>query len=388
MRLAIDASNIRAGGVTHLIELLRVADPEKYGFTQVVVFGSTSTLSQIEEAPWLIKCSEPILESTNEIKFDFSLLKRMFWQRFMLKSLLLQHQCDLLFVPGSSYLGRFRPFVTLSQNLLPFELSEAWRYRLSPMFLRFLLLRLKQGRTFQVANGLIFLSNYARDVIFQQLPLLSSDVATIPHGVNPDFFAVPKPQKDIAQYSPENPFQIIYVSIVTAYKHQWNIAKAISHLRNIGIPIQMDFIGPAYKPSLKQLEIEIRRYDPDSTFIFYRGNVPYTELPKLYRQADLAVFASSCENLPSILLEKMASGLPIACSNRGPMPEVLQDAGVYFDPEDPQEIGEKIAQLINDPALRAQLSKCSFDRACKFTWQSCSDKTFEFFQKVLWENLK
>ena len=66
--------------------------------------------------------------------------------------------------------------------------------------------------------------------------------------------------------------------------------------------------------------------------------IPYHELHSEYKDADLGVFASSCENLPIILIEKMASGLPIACSNKGPMPEVLGSAGVYFDPENSYEI--------------------------------------------------
>ena len=56
-------------------------------------------------------------------------------------------------------------------------------------------------------------------------------------------------------------------------------------------------------------------------------------LPEHLREAELFVFASSCENLPNILIEGMAAGLPIACSRRPPMPEVLGDAGESFDPE-------------------------------------------------------
>ena len=51
------------------------------------------------------------------------------------------------------------------------------------------------------------------------------------------------------------------------------------------------------------------------------------------KRAHLFVFASSCENMPNTLVEAMASGLPIACSDRGPMPEILRDGGTYFDPE-------------------------------------------------------
>ena len=82
--------------------------------------------------------------------------------------------------------------------------------------------------------------------------------------------------------------------------------------------------------------------DPDGDFITYKGTVPHEQLNAHYAAANLCVFASSCENMPNILLEGMASGLPIACSNRGPMSEILGDAGLYFDPEVVDSIAEAI----------------------------------------------
>ena len=69
--------------------------------------------------------------------------------------------------------------------------------------------------------------------------------------------------------------------------------------------------------------------------VCFHGEIPYKELHQQYQQADIGVFASSCENMPNILLETMASGLPIACSKKGPIPEVLGKDGVYFDSEEP-----------------------------------------------------
>ena len=59
----------------------------------------------------------------------------------------------------------------------------------------------------------------------------------------------------------------------------------------------------------------------------------HDDLHQKYLDADLGLFASSCENMPNILLETMGAGLPIACSNRQPMPEILKNGGEYFDPE-------------------------------------------------------
>ena len=88
--------------------------------------------------------------------------------------------------------------------------------------------------------------------------------------------------------------------------------------------------------------------------------------------------ASSCENQPIILLETMAAGLPIASSSRGPMPEVLGDAGLYFDPERPEDIASTLRQLICAPELRQILAERSYRRASSYSWKTCAAETFSF----------
>jgi glycosyltransferase involved in cell wall biosynthesis len=126
----------------------------------------------------------------------------------------------------------------------------------------------------------------------------------------------------------------------------------------------------------------LKRVDPTGEFIRYTGTVAHSELPALYAQADLCVFASSCENMPNILLEGMASGLPVACSRMGPMPEVLGDAGVYFDPESATDIARALRALIDSPTLRASVAQRSFERAQRYSWSRCASETFKFLAEV------
>lgn len=95
-------------------------------------------------------------------------------------------------------------------------------------------------------------------------------------------------------------------------------------------------------------------------------------------EADLFIFASSCENMPNTLLEAMAVGLPIACSNRGPMPEVLDDGGVYFDPEDAVSIANSVEQLIKDPDLRAKIARRASQLSEQYSWSRCAEETWKF----------
>jgi glycosyltransferase involved in cell wall biosynthesis len=106
-------------------------------------------------------------------------------------------------------------------------------------------------------------------------------------------------------------------------------------------------------------------------------------LPTTYSRADAFIYASSCENLPSTLLEAMSAGLPIACSNKGPMPNILGDGGVYFDPENPEEIAAALRRLIASPGAREKHSSVASERARRYNWEHCADETFSFLRKIV-----
>ena len=331
LTIGIDATNLRrGGGVTHLVELLCVVQPLQHGISHIVLWGGRATLNAVEERPWLDKRNLTVL--------DKGLLWRTLWQRFSLSQAVRDAGCDLLFVPGGSFAGNFHPVVTMSRNLLPFEFRELWRYGWTFFSFKLLLLRLMQSRSYRKADGLIFLTDYARQVVLGVVRNLDAKICTIPHGLNSRFNQIPKHQHSIEKYNDLKPYRILYVSIVDQYKHQWSVVEAVVTLRERGLPVVLDLVGPAYPPALKRLSTVVNKLDRDGVSVHYHGAIPFHELHYCYLQADLGLFASSCENLPNILLETMAAGLPVACSNRGPMPEILGDAGLYFDPLQPQEI--------------------------------------------------
>lgn len=375
MRLCIDGSNLRSGGgVTHLVELLRHADPAAHGFEQVFVWAPADTLDRLPERPWLIRRTEPVLEQ--------HYLRRALWQRNQLGERARADGCDLLFVPGGSFATGFRPVVTMSRNMLPFERPELLRYGLSTLTLKFMMLRLTQTRSFRRADGTIFLTRYAHDAVLALTGPLHGRTATIPHGVDDRFFNAPRPARALADCRAADPLRLVYVSIVDVYKHQSKVAEAVAGLRAQGLPLRLDLIGPAYPPSLRELQRTLQRVDPRGEAVRYLGPVPHGELHAAYAAADVGVFASSCENMPNILLEGMAAGLPLACSKRGPMPEVLGEAGVYFDPEDATSIAEAIGRLAASPALRQSLAQAAWKRARQFSWRRCADESFAFLAEV------
>ncbi len=196
------------------------------------------------------------------------------------------------------------------------------------------------------------------------------------------FRHAPRAQRALAECSRERPLRLIYVSIIDLYKHQWVVAEAVAALRESGVPVVIEFVGASYPPALRRLRAVIAQLDPKEEFLRYRGFIPFEKVHALRDEADIFIFASSCENMPNILLEAMASGFPIACAHRGPMKEILGDTGVYFDPEDAVSIEEELRTFIDDTDLRASCAEAAYARAQEYSWNCCARETFAFLERV------
>ena len=377
LHLAIDASNIRqGGGLTHLSQLLYAADPAASGIGRITVWASRATAASLPARSWLQLRSPSWIEAPMPL--------RGLGQQLRLNGELKRAGCHLLFSPGGTLpICRSVPTVTMSQNMLPFEPNEARRFgRWSAMRLKMWLLRQSQGRSLRRASGVIFLTKYAKESVAAFLGGITRPVALIPHGIERRFVQPPRAQLEMHQYSMTRPFRLLYVSILMPYKHQVEVALAVSQLRGEGLPIEMLFIGADWGGYGRKFRKLLQCLDPGQTYLRWPGGVPFGELDRHYREANAFVFASSCENLPNIMIEAMASGLPIASSNRGPMPEVLAEAGIYFDPENPDSIAAALRQLVQNVVSRSKLAAAAWEKSQAYSWEHCAADTFEFISRV------
>jgi len=381
LHIAIDASNIRqGGGVTHLSQLLHAADPAAAGISRITVWAPEATAAVLPVRPWL--------EMRRPSWIEASTPRRMLGQQFQLDRELKRAGCDVLFAPGGTLpMCCSVPTVTMSQNMLPFEPAEARRFgRWSLMRLKIWLLRKFQSRSLRRASGVIFLTKYAMDSVSTFLGGIKRPVALIPHGIEDRFVQPPRPQREISQYSIIRPFRLLYVSILMPYKHQVEVALAVHQLRAEGLPMAVRFIGAEWGCYGREFGQLLLRLDPSKEFLCWSGGVPFDHLDAHYRESDAFVFASSCENLPNILIEAMAAGLPIASSNRGPMPEILQEAGIYFDPDIPDSIAEALRRLFHNDDLRAKLATSAWRKGRSYSWARCACETFGFIAEIAAEH--
>ena len=153
-------------------------------------------------------------------------------------------------------------------------------------------------------------------------------------------------------------------------------------MRREGFNISLKLIGGGEGEAQIKTDVSILKNDPENQFITQYGYLPRNEVESLVRNSDIYIFASSCENLPITLLEGMAIGLPVVSSSRGPMPEVLRDGGLYFDPACPDDIAATLKNTIIDDAGRVERLKRSIAISENFTWQRTAADTFSYLKNL------
>jgi glycosyltransferase involved in cell wall biosynthesis len=126
---------------------------------------------------------------------------------------------------------------------------------------------------------------------------------------------------------------------------------------------------------------KIRKYNLENSVEYISG--PDTLLANLYYNASAFVYPSKYEGFGIPPLEAMNYGCPVVASYSSSIPEVVGDAGFYFDPENSEELGEKLDQVISNDDLRKELIKKGYEQKEKFSWERCSEETLKFYEKVL-----
>lgn len=132
---------------------------------------------------------------------------------------------------------------------------------------------------------------------------------------------------------------------------------------------------PDYSRLVRSLGLQSR--------VRWLGQVPVNDMPALFARASALVYPSLYEGFGFPPLEAMAVGTPVVASNRGSLPEVLDDAALMVDPDDRRAFGQALESVLSQPELRGRLRKAGARRARLFTWERCAEQTIEVYREVL-----
>ena len=359
MNIGIDASNIRTGGgrkhLENFITNALILD-NNLKFTIVSNQIINGSFDDIEN----VKCISNKLLNINNIT---SFLSQLIYS----KKYFNENKCDIVFVPGGIFLSSFRPYISMSQNMLPFDYEEILKFNILKR-IKFLLIKKFQIYTFKRSVGIIFLTQYAQKTILKSSKFDKKSII-IPHGVI---------QRESNLYKFKNkPFEILYVSDFLPYKNQYKVVKSISTLIKNGYDIQLKLIGKVDKYQLNKINQLKYKNKQLINRINILGHIPNQNIIKHYKKCSIFLFASTCENLPFILLEAMSFGLPILTTNKKPMQDIVYDGGVIFDINNPKSLERTIIENINEEKL-LKISKENYILSKKYIIKDSVRKSIKF----------
>jgi glycosyltransferase involved in cell wall biosynthesis len=189
-----------------------------------------------------------------------------------------------------------------------------------------------------------------------------------------------------ARYGLADPY-LLYVGTLHPRKNLVRLVQAFSRLRarisTIQSPISgLQLVIAGQKGWLyDEILIQIRRLNLVDRVVL-TGYVPDADLPALLSGARAFAFPSLYEGFGLPVLEAMACGTPVVCSNTSSLPEVAGDAALAVDPLDTEALSDALARIVTDEGLRRELVERGFRQVQRFSWRRCAQEVMQVLEDV------
>ena len=245
-------------------------------------------------------------------------------------------------------------------------------------------LRFTVQRTVRRAAKVLTPSEFSRKCILDAYGLDESKVTVMPIAASPQFRPIARPvAADTARERAgiDGPF-IMTVGDLQPRKNHLGLIRAFEDAMRAHpeLPHQLVLVGKDtwYSPVIHQA---VQR-SPLAHRIRFTGFVSDADLVTLYSACDLFVFPSFYEGFGLPILEAMACGRAVACSNSSAIPEVADSAALLFDPESTSEMTRAMLDLLLDTGLRSHMERLALARAAHFSWERTARETLEVYYEV------
>jgi glycosyltransferase involved in cell wall biosynthesis len=357
LHIGVNALYLLPGGVggteIYLRQLLRaladIESPHQYH-----IFTNRETGSDlVPRSAQFEHCPQPVAAVNRA--------SRILYEQFRLPGALHRQKIDVLLNPGYT-----APFLTSVPSVTVFH--DLQHIRHPQHFRRFDLLfwHLLLWQAARTSRHLIAVSQATRRDLLAHYHLSSDFVSVVTHGVEPEFFSLVRRQDD------ERPY-VLCVSTLHPHKNLVRLVRVFAQLRARHPQLRLVLAGMRGFYA-EQIEEEI--FDTGlAGSVEITGWIAREHLYELYRRAAVFVYPSTFEGFGMPVLEALATGLPVACSDIPPLREFAGDAALFFHPERDEEMLASLDLLLSDAELANRLSTAGPERAQHFTWQAAARAT-------------
>jgi glycosyltransferase involved in cell wall biosynthesis len=253
---------------------------------------------------------------------------------------------------------------------------------------------LKLGLARRQADMMMTVSEASRRGIAEEFGIPDRRISVIPEAADPQFRALKdrdEIQCTLAKWGLAQSRVLLCVGGISPHKNLHVLVEVLGALlhdpafQDCKLVLAGDYQSDVFYSSYDALKHQIKRLGLLDAVVF-TGYVTDSELVHLYNGATALVFPSLYEGFGLPALEAMACGTPVVASANGSLPEVLGDAGLLWDSEQPAELRLVLERLLNNRDLQRTLRKRGLERAGHFSWQKSARQTRELFHRLMTQN--
>lgn len=220
------------------------------------------------------------------------------------------------------------------------------------------------------ARKIIVGSQHTKDDILKYISYKSEDIVVVYAGISKRFTRIE--ENRIQQRFKFSKPAILHVGNDNFYKNVECLIKAMALLDNKAILVKVGPISRKQFKLMKSLKIDFIQF----------MDLPEAELVEVYNAADILVYPSWHEGFGFPILEAMACGLPVVCSNAGSLPEVASGAAIVVAPDDISGIAKAIEKILGNKDIRQELEGKGFKQARNFSWERTAMETAEVYKRI------
>jgi glycosyltransferase involved in cell wall biosynthesis len=227
------------------------------------------------------------------------------------------------------------------------------------------------------ASRVVAISEYTARQVLALKPSLAGRVSVAHCGLNPAFNDKVPAEQSMARY-------ILFVSGFDKRKNVENLLEAFRLLREKGRREKLLLKG-VVEPGIgyyQDVPAMVRERGLEEAVEVDSSYAGDDRLAALYKNAAMLVVPSFIEGFGLPVLEAMACGCPVACSNAASLPEVGGDAALYFDPNDPEQMASVMDRILDEPGLRQSMIDKGFENVKRFSWDKMAGELLELLRTV------
>ena len=231
------------------------------------------------------------------------------------------------------------------------------------------------------ADHIITVSDFSKKELISGYGLHPDKVSVVYNGVSAEFHSIPEDQKTEVRekYFEGRPF-FLYLGAIHPRKNILTLIRAFEKYKK-GKPADHVLVI-AGRPSWYTREIfSAVDASPYRNEIYLPGFVESVTARKFIASATALVYPSRYEGFGLPVVEAMASGTAVICSNVASLPEVAGDAALFFDPGEADELVSHLQFISTDKAARDQLITAGYNRVKRFSWDETADSVYNILQK-------